>query len=131
MNQSSALRSRLSKPPIVIAPGIYDPLTALLATQAGFHSLYISGAAIAYTRLGRLDIGLVSVSEVIETVALIHDRVDADLIVDADNGYGNALNVERTGAAAREGGRARNPDRGPELSQTLRTSRREIIDPGC
>ena len=69
MNQSSALRSRLSKPPIVIAPGIYDPLTALLATQAGFHSLYISGAAIAYTRLGRPDIGLVSVSEVIETVA--------------------------------------------------------------
>jgi 2-methylisocitrate lyase-like PEP mutase family enzyme len=50
------LRSRLSKPPIVIAPGIYDPLTALLATQAGFDSLYISGAAIAYTRLGRPDI---------------------------------------------------------------------------
>jgi 2-methylisocitrate lyase-like PEP mutase family enzyme len=96
MNQSSTLRSRLSKPPIVIAPGIYDPLTALIATQAGFHSLYVSGAAIAYTRLGRPDIGLVSVSEVIETVALIHDRVDADLIVDADNGYGNALNVERT-----------------------------------
>jgi 2-methylisocitrate lyase-like PEP mutase family enzyme len=96
MAQSNTLRSRLSKPPIVVAPGIYDPLTALLATQAGFDSLYISGAAIAYTRLGRPDIGLVSVSEVIETVSLIHDRVDADLIVDADNGYGNALNVERT-----------------------------------
>ena len=96
MNQSNTLRSCLSKPPIVIAPGIYDPLTALLATQAGFQSLYISGAAIAYTRLGRPDIGLVSASEVIETVALIHDRVDANLIVDADNGYGNALNVERT-----------------------------------
>ena len=72
--------------PIVVAPGVYDPLTALLATQAGFASLYVSGAAIAYTRLGRPDIGLVSVSEVIETVSLIHDRVDADLIVDADNG---------------------------------------------
>jgi 2-methylisocitrate lyase-like PEP mutase family enzyme len=96
MTQSTTLRSRLSKPPIVIAPGIYDPLTALLATQAGFDTLYISGAAIAYTRLGRPDIGLVSLSEVIETVALIHDRVDASLIVDADNGYGNALNVERT-----------------------------------
>ena len=96
MTQSNTLRSRLSKPPIVVAPGIYDPLTALLATQAGFHTLYISGAAIAYTRLGRPDIGLVSVSEVIETVSLIHDRVDASLIVDADNGYGNALNVERT-----------------------------------
>jgi 2-methylisocitrate lyase-like PEP mutase family enzyme len=96
MTQSNTLRSRLSKPPIVIAPGIYDPLTALIATQAGFDTLYISGAAIAYTRLGRPDIGLVSLSEVIETVALIHDRVDASLIVDADNGYGNALNVERT-----------------------------------
>jgi 2-methylisocitrate lyase-like PEP mutase family enzyme len=96
MTQSTTQRSRLSKPPIVIAPGIYDPLTALIATQAGFDTLYVSGAAIAYTRLGRPDIGLVSVSEVIETVALIHDRVDASLIVDADNGYGNALNVERT-----------------------------------
>jgi 2-methylisocitrate lyase-like PEP mutase family enzyme len=96
MTQPNTLRSQLSKPPIVIAPGVYDPLTALLAMQAGFHSLYISGAAIAYTRLGRPDIGLVSVSEVIETVALISDRVDANLIVDADNGFGNALNVERT-----------------------------------
>jgi len=96
MPQSNTLRRRLSKPPIVIAPGIYDPLTALIATQAGFHSLYISGAAIAYTRLGRPDIGLVSVTEVIETVSLIHDRVDAHLIVDADTGYGNALNVDRT-----------------------------------
>jgi len=96
MTQPNTLRSQLSKPPIIIAPGVYDPLTALIATQAGFHSLYVSGAAIAYTRLGRPDIGLVSVSEVAETVALISDRVDANLIVDADNGYGNALNVERT-----------------------------------
>ena len=96
MTQPNTLRLQLSQPPIVIAPGVYDPLTALVATQAGFCSLYISGAAIAYTRLGRPDIGLVSVSEVIETIALISDRVDANLIVDADNGYGNALNVERT-----------------------------------
>jgi len=96
MTQPNTLRSQLSKPPIIIAPGVYDPLTALIATRAGFQSLYVSGAAIAYTRLGRPDIGLVSVSEVIETIALISDRVDANLIVDADNGYGNALNVERT-----------------------------------
>jgi 2-methylisocitrate lyase-like PEP mutase family enzyme len=96
MTQQNTLRSRLSKPPIVIAPGVYDPLTALIAAQAGFHSLYISGAAIAYTRLGRPDVGLVSMTEVAETVALIHDRVDANLIVDADTGYGSALNVGRT-----------------------------------
>ena len=92
----NSLRAQLTKPPIVVAPGVYDPLTALIAVQAGFRSLYISGAAIAYTRLGQPDIGLVSLTEVVETVSLIRDRVDADLIVDADTGYGNALNVERT-----------------------------------
>jgi 2-methylisocitrate lyase-like PEP mutase family enzyme len=96
MTQQNTLRLRLSKPPIVVAPGIYDPLTALIAVQAGFHTLYISGAAIAYTRLGRPDIGLVSLTEVVDTVALIRDRVGANLIVDADTGYGNALNVDRT-----------------------------------
>jgi 2-methylisocitrate lyase-like PEP mutase family enzyme len=64
--------------------------------QAGFATLYVSGAAIAYTRLGRPDIGLVSMNEVAATVALIRDRVAAHLIVDADTGYGNALNVART-----------------------------------
>ena len=59
-------------------------------------TLYVSGAAIAYTRLGRPDIGLVSMTEVADTLALIRDRVDAHLIVDADTGYGNALNVVRT-----------------------------------
>ena len=96
MTQPVSLRSLLSKPPIVVAPGVYDPLTALVASQAGFQSLYVSGASIAYTRLGRPDIGLVSMSEVVETVSLISDRVEANLVVDADNGYGNALNVQRT-----------------------------------
>ncbi len=92
----NTLRARLARPPIAIAPGVYDPLTALIAEQAGFATLYVSGAAIAYTRLGRPDIGLVSMNEVVETVALIRDRVRAHLVVDADTGYGNALNVERT-----------------------------------
>ena len=92
----NTLRARLARPPIVIAPGVYDPLTALLAEKMGFDVLYVSGAAIAYTRLGRPDIGLVSMSEVVDTVALIRDRIRAHLVVDADTGYGNALNVERT-----------------------------------
>src|SRR5215475_12482519 len=96
MTDAVNLRSRLARKPIVVAPGVCDAFTALLATQAGFAALYVSGAAIAYTRLGRPDIGLVSVSEVADTLALIRDRVDAQLIVDADTGYGNALNVART-----------------------------------
>ena len=92
----TTLRARLMRPPILIAPGVYDPLTALIAERAGFEALYVSGAAIAYTRLGRPDIGLVGMTEVVETVALIRDRVATHLVVDADTGYGNALNVERT-----------------------------------
>src|SRR5690606_27911064 len=75
--------------------GVYDPLTALIASNAGFNALYLSGAAIAYTKLGRPDIGLVSMTEVMATINLIRDRVETPLIVDADNGYGNALNVQR------------------------------------
>jgi 2-methylisocitrate lyase-like PEP mutase family enzyme len=92
----TSLSARLSRPPIVIAPGVYDALTALIAARSGFEALYVSGAGIAYARLGRPDIGLVGMSEVVQTVALIRDRVDSRLIVDADTGYGNALNVQRT-----------------------------------
>jgi len=92
----TTLRARLAHAPILVAPGVYDPLTSLIAEQAGFDALYVSGAGIAYTRLGRPDIGLVSMDEVVETVSLIRDRVRAHLIVDADTGYGNALNVDRT-----------------------------------
>src|SRR5882757_4675801 len=98
------LRACLGRKPIVVTPGVYDAFTALVATQAGFATLYVSGAAIAYTRLGRPDIGLVSMSEVAETIALIRDRVDAHLIVDADTGYGNALNVVRTVRAFEQAG---------------------------
>ena len=63
------LSARLARPPILVAPGVYDALTALIAQRAGFEALYVSGAAIAYTRLGRPDIGLVSMSEVVDTVA--------------------------------------------------------------
>ena len=90
------LRARLSRKPIVVAPGVYDAFTALVATQAGFQTLYVSGAAIAYSKFARPDIGLTGMSEVAETIALIRDRVGAHLIVDADTGYGNALNVVRT-----------------------------------
>src|SRR5258707_4011838 len=96
MAEAETLRERLTRKPIVVTPGVYDAFTALAARQAGFATLYLSGAAIAYTRLGRPDIGLVSMSEVAETIALIRDRVEAHLIVDADTGYGNALNVVRT-----------------------------------
>ncbi|MHC5656278.1 isocitrate lyase/PEP mutase family protein [Stappia sp.] len=90
------LKSQLAGGKPIVAPGIYDALTGSIATDAGFSALYLSGAAIAYTKLGRPDIGLVSMNEVAETIALIRQRVETPIIVDADNGYGNALNVQRT-----------------------------------
>jgi 2-methylisocitrate lyase-like PEP mutase family enzyme len=91
-----SLRARLREPRIVLAPGVYDALGALLAEQAGFEAVYLSGASIAYTRLGRPDIGLVTASEVENTLANIRERVALPVIVDADTGFGNALNARRT-----------------------------------
>lgn len=91
-----SLRTRLQSDDILVAPGVYDGLTALLAEQAGFEALYLSGAAVSYTRLGRSDIGLTSVTEMAETMALVTDRVGLPVIIDADTGFGNALNAQRT-----------------------------------
>jgi methylisocitrate lyase len=92
----ASLKSQLAQPDIVVAPGVYDALSALLAARAGFNALYLSGASIAYTRLGRPDLGLVSMDEVADTLRHIRERVEVPFIVDGDTGFGNALNVMRT-----------------------------------
>jgi 2-methylisocitrate lyase-like PEP mutase family enzyme len=91
-----ALGDRLAVPPILVAPGIFDALGALLAEQAGFDCLYLSGASVAYTQLGRPDVGLVSSTEVARVIDAVRDRTELPLVVDADTGFGNALNVGRT-----------------------------------
>jgi 2-methylisocitrate lyase-like PEP mutase family enzyme len=95
---AATLRTALARnSPILLAAGCYDALTASLVERAGFEAAYLSGASIAYSQLGRPDIGLVSAAEVSRTIALIRDRVsELPLIVDADTGFGNALNVQRT-----------------------------------
>lgn len=89
-------KQRLQQAKIVVAPGVHDPLTALLVEQAGMEACYLSGASIAYTRFGRPDIGFLSLDDVVSVTAHIRERVDLPLIVDADTGFGNALNVRRT-----------------------------------
>jgi 2-methylisocitrate lyase-like PEP mutase family enzyme len=91
-----SLKTRLQSPDILTAPGVYDAFSALLVQQAGFAAAYLSGASIAYTRLGRPDIGLLSLDDVAQVTCSIRERVDLHLIVDADTGFGNALNVQRT-----------------------------------
>lgn len=100
------LKSRLTQSTALLAPGIYDALTALVAEQAGFEALYLSGASIAYTRLGRSDIGLTTATEVADTLARITERVRTPVIVDADTGFGNALNTQRTVRAFERAGAA-------------------------
>jgi 2-methylisocitrate lyase-like PEP mutase family enzyme len=89
------LKSIITKETL-LAPGIFDALSGLVAEQSGARAVYLSGASIAYTRFGRSDVGLVSVSEVHDTLAAVTDRIKIPVIVDADTGFGNALNVQRT-----------------------------------
>ena len=91
-----SLKQRLGEAQILLAPGVYDALTGLIAEQSGAEAVYLSGASIAYTRFGRPDIGLVSMSEVADTIAALRDRIALPIVVDADNGFGNAINVQRT-----------------------------------
>lgn len=90
------LKTRLRERKILLAPGVYDALSALIAERQGFEALYLSGASIAYSRLGRSDVGLTTYAEVADVLACITDRVAVPIIVDADTGFGNALNVMRT-----------------------------------
>ena len=90
------LKTRLAGDKITVAPGIYDALSGLLVEQGGFSTAYLSGASLAYTRFGRPDIGLIGMREVADTVTVIRERIDIELVVDGDTGYGNALNVMRT-----------------------------------
>ena len=90
----SRLDNKQAKP--LLAPGVFDGLSAIMAANAGAEALYLSGASFAYSRFGRPDIGLVCMSEMADNIAAISDRVTMPLIVDADTGFGNALNVVRT-----------------------------------
>ena len=91
-----SLRKMLQQDTILLAPGIFDTLGMMLVENAGFDAAYLSGASLAYTRHGSPDIGLVTMTEVAETVSLIRERSEMPLIVDADTGYGNAINTQRT-----------------------------------
>jgi 2,3-dimethylmalate lyase len=80
----------------VVIPGVYDALSAKLATGAGFRAMLLSGYCLSATRLGEPDFGLVTQTEVLDAAARITAAVGVPVLVDIDTGYGNAFNVERT-----------------------------------
>lgn len=96
MSHAKALRDLLNAPGVIVAPGMYDAFTSLLIEQHGFKCAYLGGASISYTRIAQPDIGLTSVSEVAQVVSHIRERIAIPFIVDADTGFGNALNTQRT-----------------------------------
>lgn len=102
-----ALSDLLRTHPLLVVPGVYDALLARLVDLAGFEALYISGAGIAYSQLAAPDLGLVTLTELVQRVNTISAATRLPCIVDADTGHGGVLNVyrtvrelERAGAAA-------------------------------
>lgn len=97
MRPADRIRATVARGPAISAPGVFDALSATLAAQAGFEVLFASGYGIAAARFGLPDFGLVTASEMRDTARLICDAAGSvPVIVDADTGYGNALNVQRT-----------------------------------
>jgi 2-methylisocitrate lyase-like PEP mutase family enzyme len=92
---SSALRQMLKSDRTTVVPGVGDPLGAILAQEAGFNCVYMSGYYVSAV-LGQLDVGLISGTEMIEQARRICAVSNVPVIADADTGYGNALNVIRT-----------------------------------
>jgi 2,3-dimethylmalate lyase len=90
------LRERFEAGEMVLAPGCYDALGARLVEEAGFPAAYMTGFGSAASHLGRPDIGLMSLTEMVDNAHRIAQAVDIPVIADADTGYGNSINVIRT-----------------------------------
>lgn len=99
MTTSAALRARLANSESVLMPGVWDPLSALLAERAGFSTVFLSGFAVSGTMLGVPDIGILGQSEVADAARRVCASVpDVSVVVDADTGYGDHKVVAQTTA---------------------------------
>ena len=103
MTQGKRLKALIAKEGMVVAPGAYDGLTAKLIAQAGFDSVYMSGGSTS-SSFGYPDYGLLTMSEMVDNAGRIADAVELPVISDADNGYGNELNMFRTVRAFEKAG---------------------------
>jgi 2-methylisocitrate lyase-like PEP mutase family enzyme len=106
MSNSGRLKDLLARRAAVTVPGAANALFARAVEDLGFEAIYVTGAGIANMRLGVPDIGLTTMTEVGDTVAAIADAVAIPLIVDADTGYGNPVNIVRTVRAFERAGAA-------------------------
>jgi 2-methylisocitrate lyase-like PEP mutase family enzyme len=95
MGQARRLRELLGQPGPVVAPGVYDGISARVAERAGFPAAFISGAAVTASVLGYPDVGLQTMPEILNQSRNMARAVDIPLLIDIDTGYGNALNLMR------------------------------------
>ncbi|MDP2872037.1 MAG: isocitrate lyase/phosphoenolpyruvate mutase family protein [Bacillota bacterium] len=93
---TAKLRAMLAAPGLIVAPGAYDALSARIIARSGFDAVYLTGYGAAASRLGEPDVGLLTMTEMVEQCRAIAAAAPAPVIADADTGYGNALNVRRT-----------------------------------
>lgn len=93
---TTKLRELLRRDEALMAPGAFDPMAAKLVERAGFEAVYMTGGGTALARVGMPDVGLITMSEMVQNAAAIAEAVHIPLIADADTGYGNQLNVRRT-----------------------------------
>lgn len=96
MKKSTVLRNLLKEKGLLVAPGASSALLGKLVELAGFDVVYATGAGIANMQFGVPDIGLVTMTEILETAKRINDATSLPVIADIDNGYGNSLSVYRT-----------------------------------
>jgi 2-methylisocitrate lyase-like PEP mutase family enzyme len=96
MRTTTRLRQLIARPGALMAPGVADALNAKLVLRHGFEAVYMTGAGTTAARLGMPDVGLLTMTEMIDNAARIADSSGLPLIADADNGYGGVLNVRRT-----------------------------------
>lgn len=103
MRKTTGLRTLLKSGKTLVAPGVYDGLSTRLVARAGFLAAYASGGAIARS-CGIPDLGLLSLSDIVNRLEQIVEAVEIPVIADIDNGYGNALNAQRSARAFERSG---------------------------
>src|SRR5437763_10702972 len=93
---TTRLRKLLRRDHALVAAGAFGPMPAKLAEQAGFEAVYMPGGGTALNRLGIADLGLITLTEMVDNAAAIAQSVSLPVVADADTGFGNQLNVQRT-----------------------------------
>lgn len=101
---TTRLRELLAAPGVVIAPGVADALNARMVAAEGFDAIYMTGGGTSAVRLGMPDVGLLTLPEMVDNAGRIADASGLPVVSDADTGYGNPLNVQRTVVAYEKAG---------------------------